>query len=479
MSNLQQSEVVYIEFIFDNGLTYEIDTEDSDNKSVISFNHEDSEALLAGNPIGVISSSNISMTLYDITGILNINNEDSPYYGYMRNGVQVNLRLSTGSAGAGPFGTYYVDNWNNTLSDTTGKLVEISAQDKLQYLGNKEIPNLPVYSGIRADQLISNVLEAVGFKYGEYIIDESLNMEIKYGITVGTKVRDFLNEICQVLLARVNMDVNGILRITSAFGTSDTVWQLDDVDIQQVSFRHNDSNIYNKVRVNYRQPGEGTLSQLIEISGIDLNPGLNEFKGLKFNNKSLGIDQIYIESPIKIESNTDINDSIEIVYWNAYQGGMDISINNNSSVKIPKCNIVVEGTIIDGPNSISEADVEGADIKIANVLELYNENIQNANDANIIASNLSNYIKSTNKVIDIESGLTPYAVCGDQLQVNSPYTELNGVYKIISTSTNFGLGVYTKQVTVVALKDLRAAVWDDSLDWDDSLIWNDNAGFIE
>lgn len=448
MSDLQNNEVIKVSIRFDNGKVYEVDTLGSNTKCIMSFNTNDSEALLAGNPIGVISSNSADFSIYDFYGSLNINNKGSEYYGYMRNGAEVVVEISDDGIVYKPYGTYYVDSWTTDISDLSGRTSSISGLDRLQYIGNQEIPKLPAYSGIPVDILLKSVFNGLGLEDDEFYIDESLNKNLLFGVTKGAKVRDFLNTVSQALLARVTIGKDNKVRVVPATSVSGTVWTLDDVDIQNISFRHNESNIYNKVRVNYINPGDGSKDIMVQLSGLILKPGENEFKNLEFNSKAIDVEQVYIETPDTVEGSL-VN--IGSIKWTAYQSGIDVSILNNSGIEVKNCLLVVMGRVVLDVGASEMSDIQGADTKIANILDVDNYIIQDSGSAVELANKLSEYLSITNKIIDIDSALTPLAECGDSLSIVSDSLELNGEYKIIECNTTFGLGQYNKQVSLVKI----------------------------
>lgn len=448
MGDLQSNEEYRISLHFDDiSRPYVITTRDSEDRAVMSITTHDSEALLAGNPIGVIASNSIGLAIFDIEGNLNINNSSSPYFGKMRNGVQIEVEITSDGRSYEPFGKYYVDSWTVDLSDTSGRVANISGRDKLQYIGNEEIPKLPAYSGVRIDELVRMVFSDLKAENGDQIvdagkieIDNSLNLSLPFGITPGSRVRDFLNTVAQALLARVNVGKDDVIRITSAIAPNSKTWSLNDDEIYGVNFRHNESNIYNKVKINYRNPGNGTLQSIIELSGISLKAGGLKIDNLQFTDKALDIEQVYIETP-------DIDGLVSDITWRAYQGGIDVYVESNMNAD--NCVLVIIGRIVDGVGANELASVAGADIKVANILEIDNGIVQNQMQAASIANNLSQYLTKTNKIIDIESGLTPMASCGDQLDIVADTSEITGRYRIIETETEYGLGTYTKRVSLV------------------------------
>lgn len=449
MSDIQKCEVIKVNILFDNGQSYEVSSDENEDKAIMEFSNSDSEAMLSGNPIGVISSNSINLKIYDSQGRLNINNKNSPFFGYMRNGVEIKVSISSDGVVFSDYGKYYVSDWQNSISDITGREAEIYALDRLQYVGNEEIPKLPIYSGVSVGTLVGQVLQGVGLTESEYSIDTSLDTNMLFGVTIGNKVRDFLNQVAQALLARVTVGKDNVIKITSALSTSDKTWTLSDSDIYNVTFKHNTSNIYNKVRVNYSNPGDGSYDHILQLTGITLETGVNTFQNLGFSNKAIDIQQVYFETP---SGSDDEAMELDDISWTAYQGGIDVSVTNNSGSQLTECSLVILGRSIGNITSNEISEITGTDTKIANILDIQNEIIQNKDTASKTASNLSKYLSATNKIITIDCSLTPMAECGDKLILECGTSELSGTYKIIEANTTFGLGVYSRQVSLVTVQ---------------------------
>ena len=134
----------------------------------------------------------------------------------MVNGVEVEIFISYDGLTWSPYGKWYVTSWRGVFSDGWHGTVEINAEDRLNAIGNLDLPNLPAYANVQAGDLIANVFNGVGIGTNEYTIDPVLNTELMYGVAQGGKVRDFLNNICQLLFARIIIDREGIIRFVPA-----------------------------------------------------------------------------------------------------------------------------------------------------------------------------------------------------------------------------------------------------------------------
>lgn len=453
---------------FDDATSYEVDDYTfNPNKTIVSINTSEAESVTSGNPIGIMTSNSIHLSIIDTSGCLNISKKDGPYYNKIRNGVKIELYTKHNGA-EDLYGTYYTTDWGTPFSGGSDEPTSITGKDKLNYIGNKEIPKLPIYSGVPIGTLIKQVFNGVGISDDEYYVDPSLSIGTVFGITVGSRLRDFLNQVAQALVARVVLDRHGVIMIVPALRTYGDQYRISDRYTENVRSSHNSSLIYNKIRVNYKKPGTSELDMIASINGVKITGGKNEIKNIVFDKKVMSIDQVEF---IHNNGGNDIGDVIDNIYWVAYQNGIDLSFDNVLSSNIENVNIVIYGCILNEIDSSEEIDIPNSDAYLSNVLEVQNSLIQDAESAKDLANSLSDYIIKMNNVWEMSTQLNPFATTGDRVIIDSTYADYTGNYKIISCRTNFSSVNYSKDIVVV-LEDV-VSYWDDLLVWDDTVVWVD------
>lgn len=451
MSDIFKDERYKIKIYFTDNIVYEIDTNDNTEKSIINISVNEEESVSSGNPIGIISSNSLYIEMYDKTGAISIYNKKSPYYNYMKNGVKIELYVVYKEYTEGDvlleieelYGVYYTTDWDTPYSSGSGNVTTISAQDKIQYIGSKEIPKLPTYSGVSIRDLIKQVFNGIGITDDEYSIDESLDMNIPYGITVGIKVRDFLNEITQVLLARVHLQGN-IINIVPALGTYKNSYVLEDGYFNNMTIGNNTDNTYTKIRLYYDKVGNSEIDTIATINNITLTTGLNEFNSIKFNSKVFSISQVYVEAP-KVYKNKNV--SIGDINWTAYQDGMDIKVYNNTGINVDNVNIIIEGLKLNTTEATAELTIE--DSEVPYILDLTNSMIQDTYSATKLVSDIAKYLRKMKKTIQTDTQLTIKAQPGDRLQIKSSNPNYSGYYRIIGCKTNLASTSYSKVLTLI------------------------------
>lgn len=387
------------------------------------------------NPLGIATSNSITMQVYDKNDNLSPANKNSPYYGRIVNGVEIDVFISYDGTTYEPYGIYFTTNWDGAFSEGWHGLVNVSAEDKLNTLGNYSLPEIPAYSNVEAGDLIANVMAGLDIGTDEYTIDPSINQTLMYGITQGGKVRDFLNNICQLLFARVVIDRQGIIRFVPALAVYNNSNELDIGPEYTGSFTNkNTSNInYNKVSVKYLEAGETSKEVLFNDSSHILNDGANVITDINFRFKALSIEQVRI-----LFNQTESNASITSFNYKGYQNGIQLNI-NVSNGPINECALIGEGTIVSTTDRNVTVDVDNATVIGGSTFEFDTKQMMNKSSATIIANNLKEYLSIISKNVLLQgTALTPKLYVGDKVVISDTDTMYDGEYKVVSLDITVG-----------------------------------------
>ena len=88
------------------------------------------------NPVGVVSSNTVKITLNSNDRTLLPDNEQSPYYGKMNTNAKVKVTV-TDDDGSVTFNTFYVSSWVSNISSDNPTQVVIEATDLLSIINKK------------------------------------------------------------------------------------------------------------------------------------------------------------------------------------------------------------------------------------------------------------------------------------------------------------------------------------------------------
>lgn len=399
------------------------------------------------NPLGISSSNTITIQVYDKDDYLSPANTLSPYYGETVNGVKIELFISYDGSTWDPYGTYYATSWGGDFSDGGHGMVSINADDKLNTIGNMDLPELEAYSNVEIGGLIKSVMNGIGISDSEYSIDTSLNMTMTYGIVAGSKVRDFLNNICQLMLARVIIDRNSIIRFIPALSIYSDSNEIEINSDYTGSFSNkNNSNInYNKVSVKYLEAGDTSREQLFSDSNQVLNEGDNKITDITFKFRALSVEQVKV-----LFEQTDNNAYISSIKYKGYQNGieLDISVVNGA---INNCIITGEGIAVSTTEKTLSTNVSNTSIIGGSTFEFDTKQMMTKSEANTILNNLQDYISKIGRnIIMSGTALTPMLYTGDKVTISDTNTLYDGVYKIIGLDISFGED-YSLSATLIRL----------------------------
>lgn len=429
---------------FDNGKTYTClssNTEEQGNILVrASGNFKDS--FDDGNPLGIIVSNEFSLSIRDKEDNLVSTNIKSPYYKYMRNGVKVELYLIKNGAEK-PYGVYYTNSWDSKRASGYYETTDLSCTDSLNYIGNKEIPELPAFSGITIQDLLINIFSALNIT--NYIIDPSLNLDLVFSVKQGDRLRDVLNDIAQALIARVTCDMTGKIMIVPAFPEKVVYGKVSDRFIDKATIGHNTNNQYNRVRLDYTDVGIQESVNLASLQNKVIPPGEFTIDGIQLTNDVQGIDQVNITQDV---TPTTFEEAVEVKDYKGYQGGVTVYI-ENKGLEAKTVGIDIEGRVSSVTNASVYSDVADNDVKIASTLILESKYIQGSEAAQSYVNKVAEYLRLSQHSYTSDSHIEPSMPSGVYIQIESNDPVIAGVYYISGVSPNFNEGNYSMSISYV------------------------------
>lgn len=96
--------------------------------------------------------------------------------------------------------------------DMRNRSVEFMAEDFIGFLQNQYVDQSAMFTGLRSDEVIENLLVQAGFSTSQYDLDYGIN-RIKFGeFQPGDKFGDIINKIAQAEFANFYQDEQGKLR---------------------------------------------------------------------------------------------------------------------------------------------------------------------------------------------------------------------------------------------------------------------------
>lgn len=390
------------------------------------------------------------MQIYDTEDKLSPANTNSKYYGKVVNGVEIDLFISYDGVNWEPYGVYYATSWGGGFSDGSHNEVSVSADDKLNTIGNYDLPALPAYGNIQAGDLLGNLMDAIGISKDEYSIDPAINGEMTYGLTPGSKVRDAFNNICQLRFARVIIDRTGVIRFVPALGiyTTGNEIVVDGASgyTGTLSNKNNNNINYNKISVKYLEAGDISRKTIFDDSSHSLVEGKNTITDINFQHRALSIEQVQI-----LHNNLESGAYVSSLNYKGYQNGVQINV-TVANGPIDECRIVGRGMVVSTTDRYVNVDIKNTTIIGGSTFEFDTKQMMSKAYADKLAESLQGYLSvvSRNIVMD-NTVITPKLYIGDKMIIQNTGTMYDGIYKVIGLDISFG-EEYNLDVTLIRLR---------------------------
>lgn len=423
---------------FDNGKTYEATTYNTTDKVIKVGRITHTNGKMSGNPLGIMTSNKANIQIVDKSGVLVITNEASEFYGYMRNGVKATLKIRRKDNTLRNFGTYYTDGWDTARKNGGYDTTNLNMKNKLEYIGNMELPELGAFSSVNIKELLVAIFEGLGITSDGYYIDPSLNLELTFSVTKGAKVRDTLNNIANALIARITIDNDDVINVRPAFPEIPTV--LDELDgeyILSTVIKHNPNNQYNKVRLDFIAVGIRESEVLATMNDVDVIPGKNVINSIEITPTTQGIDYVDLDYGV---TGVNYEELIDDIKYTGYQGGVTVEFTSNSEETF-KSDLRVWGRTAGITKQSVYADVN-TDIKVSNILILTSDYIQNKSAAEYYVNSVADYLEITSAIATMHALLSPDVEAGKYYKVINVADSIAGIYYVGDITYNFGEQYY-------------------------------------
>lgn len=407
--------------------------------------------------IGMAESSTALMDVFDWNGTLNPDNDNSPYYGYLINGVHAIFYKSSGIVpGSEPgdenryywsaYGDWYTTAFNAELSDGSFAPVHISFEDRLNTIGAKHIEfeaeEAAGYSGLTADALLAAVFTNAGLTSDDYYISIDSSITYYTGFTAknGELVRDVVNRICQLTCSRcyVRPDLRRVIVepvLSCIYGNS---VQLEGMTALTSSLRA--AAMYDSVKVTYYKKAS-KIPVRVGATSADLVTGSNVVN-IDFDEPVVGIDNIrvYSQQADEDEEATSNSVSVNLQSWFGWEGGVTVNVGAYGG-DVSDVNFEVIGRVATDKKSKTVNINNNVKTESSLTYEYDSGLIMSKADATATANRLAGIIKSLSVVKAInDTYYTMSILPGDCVVVVNATPSFDGTYKVNRTSIVNGEG---------------------------------------
>lgn len=274
-----------------------------------------------GNPLGAVSSNELTITLDNTNHDFTPTNSESPYYGLLKPNVKIeaflNVEISAGVYEEIPLGVFFTAEW---LEGT------VTGYDVLYTLGGMDVPMVKTKEDPTIGTMFAALFDALGVT--NYSIDPALTQSIRLGWLPKGTVQQALQTLCVAGNCFVNVDRLGKIRVKKNASTGVPVATLTDED--QIITAENPQKylgIYNAIKLTYCRPRLGERETILSMEDIDIDTGGGTLDKTDFSNGPIGkVEKVSLRKADNSDINTVTYDAWSIIL-DVVNSGDDESVN--------------------------------------------------------------------------------------------------------------------------------------------------------
>lgn len=401
---------------------------------VTNIEINESVAAQNNNPVGVVSSNTLNITLNSNDRSLIPENEDSPYFGLMDDTATVVVSLIDSNNELTVFNTYYVNNWASNISSTTPNQVVLECTDLLAIINKNMVPDIDFVNEHNVKNIfvatLNKLNETLESKYkinfDEQDIDFTTFPLIDYMNLDASNMSDWFNIICQstltnVYLTRENKLVTDyILNSSGAYNEGEVS---DTLNIINASVDKGGLVGYNNIKADFVKNTVNNISELVTLSNNVITSGLNVFENIDLGSKDFKV------TSIKLNSDSKSPLILHNIKYNNKKISFEIENTGQNSVN---CSIIIYGQTIKENVTSYEAGNNNSN----KTLEVKNS-IVDQQYADLYASSLLSLTDFRKNTVKVSGFITPKIKIGDNVLLNASNSiNTDGIYKVIGLDWN-------------------------------------------
>lgn len=245
---------------------------------LISFNlleelGKDAEA----NPIGDVSANELDIKLFNDNGIFSPSNTESPYYGLMKAGVKVVVKMrASESSDWDDLGTFYVNDW---YAEVTGLQASVTCYDKMHSVISSPLPVLPVTKNVLYRDAFAAFLKALGVQHD---VDASIAGAMSWWYALSTSA-ETLKTLTNASMSAVFCDRHDTIKVLNTAVTKPVKETLTDGDqIISASITQSITRDYDGLDIVVNGAQLSDTVTLLDIKEHVINPGTSKSGSVAF-----------------------------------------------------------------------------------------------------------------------------------------------------------------------------------------------------
>ena len=393
------------------------------------------------NPVGVVSSNTLKISLNSNDRSLFPDNSNSPYYGKMDNSARVYLTLIDND-GTITFNTFYVSNWTTSISSSTPYRVIIECTDLLSIICKNNIENILITDNLSTSEALIYMLDrynaSIEDKYKVHYNTSDIKFDNFNHIVLDNidseNIGSWFNILSQSTLTNLYIDRDDLFKTDNCLDdkASESVCTLSDkINITQASVDSGGLVRYNGVKTNYIVNSLNGISQIINMNGQSLNGGSNKINDINFSQR------VYKVTGICLNVHNSIPVDITDFTYNQRRAKLELYNNSGDIVNV---DIIISGqTFMENTLSITKLNNSSSN----EILEVTNK-LLSADDAEIFTSNLLKLCGLRNSSLTVTGFINPRIKLGDTVYVDLESSiNTKGYYKVIGINMKIGNTIKT------------------------------------
>ena len=325
------------------------------------------------------------------------------------------------------------------------RTAKFKAEDFVGYLENNYVDDSSMFTGLRTDQVLENILSGLGYGTSQYELDYGIQV-IPFGLfEVGTRWVDIVNQLVQSENGQLYQDEMGKIRFENRqHWDSSPHTQIQRILLtgQVIETKTpTDSHLINVVEVKSKprakQPNQLVYTQS-SYKEIAANSTLDIY--INFDDPMLSIDNpVYVANSLTDDTGTDLTSSVSLKSFSKFAKACKIVLQNNST----SVAYVTAMTLYGRPAKVSTEiytrlqDDSSVTAYEQRPLKIENDYIQSQSWANSFAQMVLNDYSDVENVQELTIRALPELQLGDLVSWQGRYWRVYNIKTSISPSGGF------------------------------------------
>lgn len=354
-----------------------------------------------------------------------------------------------------------IDNMIPQFVGLTTKTPELSIQDKstrlqaadfLDFIGNQFVDQSAMYTSLRSDQVIENILTQLGFSTAQYDLDQGINIINFLEMEVGDKFADIIDKITKAEYGHFYQDEEGKLRFenrqhwdSSPYNVVQRVLNTSQVLEAKVPDTDHIINVVEvKAKPRAKQPAQvimnfNTATLVSANSTVEIWLNYDDPILALTNPTYGGSDSYYLANEQSDGTGADVTTNISIKSISNFAKATKITFQNNSGSDSYITKIVITGRPAKATSEIYYREQRDASVTAYEEKNIVVENdfIGDSNWAKSLAGLLLNDYSIPENIQEITIRAIPELQLGDLISWQGRYWRIFGIKSKVDPSSGF------------------------------------------